>query len=288
MFEETIVQPPLTRRGLVKASLSVGFCAAISPVLAQVITTPADGLVVGEVKVPTSDAAIPAYRAMPEHGGPFPTVLVVHEAFGVHEHIKDVCRRFARLGYYAISPELFARQGDASAEPDMGKLMGAIVYKKPDAEAASDLDATLAYARASGSADVAHAAVVGFCWGGRQVWLYAAHNPDLKAAVAWYGPLTWRILQPTALARAEHDPPDVVGDLKVPLLGLYGGKDPYTSDTQIEAMNTKLAAAGGQSKIIIYPDGGHGFFADYRSDYNQAAAEASWGEATKWLEAHGV
>jgi carboxymethylenebutenolidase len=225
MSQETIIAAPLTRRLLVKASLGAGFCAAISPVMAQVVTTPADGLVVGEVKVPAGGLDLPAYRAMPDQDGPFPTVLVVHEAFGVHEHIKDICRRFARLGYYAISPELFARQGDAAAEPDMGKLMETVIYKKPDSEAASDLDATLAFAESMGSADVGRAAVVGFCWGGRQVWLYAAHNAALKAAVTWYGPLLWRILQPTAVAGEERDPPDVVGDLKVPVLGLYGGTD---------------------------------------------------------------
>ncbi|HEY1862821.1 MAG TPA: dienelactone hydrolase family protein [Roseiarcus sp.] len=276
---------PLSRRLLVKTSLSVGFCAAIPTVLAQVITTPADGLIAGEVRVPAGDADIPAYRAMPDHGGPFPTVLVVHEVFGVHEHIKDICRRFARLGYYAISPELFARQGDAVAESDMGRLMTEIVFKKPDAEAASDLDATLAYAKSTSSADVERAAVVGFCWGGRQVWLYATHNPSLN--VAWYGPLFWRIQQPTAIARAERDPPDIVADLKVPVLGFYGGQDGFIPLAQIDEMKAKLAAASG-AKIIVYPDAGHGFFADYREDYSKADAEASWSEATHWLKAHGV
>ena len=288
MSEDIAMAAPLTRRLLVKASLSVGFCAAIPTVMAQVITTPADGLVAGEVKVPAADVEIPAYRAMPDHGGPFPTVLVVHEAFGVHEHIKDVCRRFARLGYYAISPELFARQGDAPGEKDMSLLMTEIVFKKPDAESMRDLDATLAFAKASGSADVERAAVVGFCWGGRQVWLYAAHNPSLKAAVAWYGLLFWRIQQPTAIARDERDPLDVAGDLKLPLLGLYGGEDPYIPTVQIDEMKAKLAATGGASKIIVYPGAGHGFFADYRPEYVQAAAEASWSEAVGWLKAHGV
>jgi carboxymethylenebutenolidase len=284
MFEESAAAAPLTRRLLVKASLSAGFCAAISPVVSQVIATPADGLVAGEVKVPAGDADIPAYRAMPESGGPFPTVLVIHKVFGVHEHIKDVCRRFARLGYYAISPELFARQGDAAAEPDIGKLLSMIVMKKPDAEVASDLDATLAFAKSTGSADTARAAVVGFCWGGREVWLYAAHNPSLKAAVAWYGPLE---LWSTSPERPKN-PPDVAGDLKVPVLGLYGGLDSGIPLTQMETIRTKFAAAGGASKIIVYPDAGHGFFADYRPGYNRAAAEASWSEATRWLKAHGV
>ena len=287
MSEETVIARPLDRRLLVKASLSAGFCAAISPVVSQVIATPADGLVVGEVKVPAGDADIPAYRAMPDRGGSFPTVLVVHEVFGVHEHIKDICRRFAKLGYYAISPELFARQGDAAAEPDMGKLMSTIVFKKPDAEVLSDLDASLAFAKSTASADVQRAAVVGFCWGGRQVWLYAAHNPSLKAAVAWYGPLgppyfgTEPPLRPT-------NPPDVVGDLKVPVLGLYGGVDSAIPLDQIKAMQAKLKTAGEVSKINIYPDAGHGFFADYRPGYNRADAEASWSEATRWLKEHGA
>ena len=184
---------PMTRRAVVKASLGLGFCAAISPAWAQTITTSAEGLDAGEARVEAGDAEIPAYRAAPERGGPFPVVLVVHEIFGVHEHIKDVCRRFARLGYYAIAPDLFARQGDAAKEPDMAKIMTEIVAKTPDAEVASDLDATLRFAAASGAADVERAAVVGFCWGGRQAWLYAAHNPRLKAAVAWYGPLAYPV-----------------------------------------------------------------------------------------------
>jgi carboxymethylenebutenolidase len=274
---------PLDRRVLVKASLTIGFCAAVAPVWAQVITTSADGLVAGEVKIPAGDADIPAYRAMPDRGGPFPTILVIHEVFGVHEYIKDVCRRWAKLGYYAIAPDLYARQGDAAKEPDMKTLMADIVAKVPDAQVSSDLDAAFAFAKASGSADVSHAAVIGFCWGGRQSWLYAAHNPDLKAAIAWYGPLGG---EPSALK--PKNPPDIVGDLKIPVLGLYGGKDAGITAPQIEAMKDKLAAAGGASKIIVYPDAGHAFHADYRPSYNKADAEASWKEATAWLKDHGV
>jgi len=274
---------PLDRRALVKASLTVGFCAAVTPVWAQVVTTSAEGLVAGEVKIPAGDANIPAYRAMPDRGGPFPTVLVIHEAFGVHEYIKDVCRRWAKLGYYAIAPDLYARQGDASKEPDLAKLLADIVAKVPDAQVTGDLDATFAFAKASGSGDVSRAAVTGFCWGGRQSWLYAAHNPALKAAIAWYGPLAYKIdsLRPT-------NPPDIVGDLKVPVLGLYGGKDAGITAPQIEAMSQKLAAVGGASKIIVYGDAGHAFHADYRPSYNKADAEASWKEATSWLKDHGV
>ena len=274
---------PLNRRILVKASLTIGFCAAVTPVLAQAVTTSADGLVAGEVKVPAGDADIPAYRAMPASGGPFPTVLVIHEIFGVHEYIKDVCRRWAKLGYYAIAPDLYARVGDASSETDMKKIMADIVSKIADAQVLNDLDASLAFAKASGSADVARAAVIGFCWGGRESWLYAAHNPALKAAIAWYGPLAGA---PNALK--PKNPPDIVDDLKVPVLGLYGGKDAGITAPQIAAMREKLAAAGGASKIIVYEDTGHAFHADYRPSYNKADAEASWKEATGWLKDHGV
>jgi carboxymethylenebutenolidase len=274
---------PLNRRALVKASLTIGFCAAVTPVLAQVVTTSAEGLVAGQVLVPSGGVDIPAYRAMPDRGGPFPTVLVVHEIFGVHEYIKDVCRRWAKLGYYAIAPELFARQGDASAIPDAGTIMKTIVAKLADSQVTADLDATLAFAKGSGSADVARAAVTGFCWGGRQVWLYAAHNPDLKAAVAWYGPLAFAVdgLHP-------KNPPDVVADLKVPVLGLYGGKDGGITQPQVEAMNGKLAAAGGASKINVYADAGHAFHADYRPSYHKDDGEDSWKQATAWLKDHGV
>jgi carboxymethylenebutenolidase len=274
---------PMTRRALVKASLGLGFCAAIAPAWAQTITTSAEGLDAGEARVEAGDAEIPAYRAAPERGGPFPVVLVIHEIFGVHEHIKDVCRRFARLGYYAIAPDLFARQGDAAKEPDMAKIMTEIVAKTPDAEVASDLDATLRFAAASGVADVERSAVAGFCWGGRQAWLYAAHNPRLKAAVAWYGPLAYPV-SPSQ----PNNPPDVVDGLKVPTLGLYGGQDKNIPLGQIEAMRAKLAAAGDASRIVVYPDAGHAFFADYRPSYVKADAEASWREATTWLKAHGL
>ena len=274
---------PLNRRALVKASLTIGFCAAVTPVWAQVVKTSADGLVAGEVRVPSSGVDIPAYRAMPDRGGPFATVLVVHEIFGVHEYIKDVCRRWAKLGYYAIAPELFARQGDASAMTDSASITADIVSKASDAQVIGDLDATLAFAKASGSADIARAAVTGFCWGGREVWLYAAHNPDLKAAIAWYGPLA---AAPDALH--PRNPPDVVDDLKVPVLGLYGGKDHAITPAQIAAMSRKLAAAGGASEIIVYPEAGHAFHADYRPNYRRDDAQASWLQATAWLKDHGV
>ena len=274
---------PLSRRALVKASLSVGFCAAVTPVWAQTVSTSSEGLIAGEVKVPSLGVDVPAYRAAPTGPGPFPILLVVHEIFGVHEHIKDVCRRFAKLGYYAIAPELFARQGDAAKEPDIHKLSHEIIDKTPDHEVISDLDATLAFAEQSGAGDVTRAGIVGFCWGGRQVWLYSAHKPGLKTGVAWYGPLG----TPHDEARPQN-PPDVVGDLKFPVLGLYGGSDKAIPLPQIEAMQAKLAAAGGASKIVVYADAGHAFFADYRPSYVKPDAEASWKEATAWLKAHGL
>ena len=281
-MSDAFAPPRVDRRMWVKGSLSVGFCAAVSPVFGQIIATPTEGLIAGEVKFSAGDVDIPAYRAMPDGGGKFPTVLVIHEVFGVHEHIKDVCRRWAKLGYYAIAPELFARQGDAAAEKDMQKLMADIVAKKPDAEVSSDLDATVAFAKASGSADLDRAAVTGFCWGGRQTWLYAAHNPSLKAGVAWYGPLAGK----TSELRPKY-PPDIVAELKVPVLGLYGGMDKGITHDQVAAMQKKLADAGG-SKIIVYDDAGHAFYADYRPSYVKADAEASWKEATAWLKEHGV
>ena len=267
------------RRAVLKATLGAGFCAAVSPVRAQAISTPADGLDAGEVKIASGGVALPAYRARPQGAGKAPVVLVVHEIFGVHEYIKDVCRRWAKLGYYAVAPDLFARQGDASAEKDMQKLMSGIVAHTPDAQVVADLDATLAFAGDEG-ADLSRAAVTGFCWGGRETWLYAAHNPKLKAGVAWYGVL--------ARPNMPANPPDIVGELKVPVLGLYGGQDKSIPRDQIAAMQDKLKAAGGASKIIVYDDAGHAFHADYRPSYVKADAEASWQEAVNWLKTHGV
>ena len=275
--------PPLSRRALFKTSLSAGFCAAVSPVWAQAISTPSVGLIAGEVKIASAGFDVPSYRAMPDKGGPFPVVLVIPEIFGVHEYIKDVCRRWAKLGYYALAMELSARQGDASAQTDIGKLMGEIIGKIPDAQVAADLDAGIAYAAKSGSGDVARAAVTGFCWGGRQSLLYAAHNPSLKAAVAWYGPLGGAASELRPKSALELAP-----TIKVPVLGLYGAKDGGIPADQVAQLRSTLDAAGKGSKIIVYDDAGHAFHADYRPSYVKADAEASWKEATAWLKGHGV
>ncbi len=275
---------PLNRRNLlVKTSLGAGFCAFVQPVMAQVITTPTDGLVAGEVKVPSGGVDLPAYRAMPASGGPFPTVLVVNEIFGVHEHIKDVCRRLAKLGYFAIATDLFARAGDASKETDRDKLMNGIVGKASDAQVAGDLDATLAFAKASGKAETSKTGIIGFCWGGRQVWLNAARHPEWKAAVAWYGPLAG----PTNEMKPKN-PIDIAATESVPVLGLYGGKDTGITQDQVAAMKKALADAKRPSEIIVYPDAQHGFHADYRPSYNKTDAEDSWAKATAWLKKNGV
>src|SRR5690242_14576678 len=193
MHPELLVLMPkvdFTRRDFVVTTLAAGFALAVQPVTADTITTDTQGLEAGEVKMPVKDGQIPGYRAMPAKGGPFPMVLVVQEIFGVHEHIKDICRRLAKLGYFAVAPELYARQGDVSKETDIPKIISEVVSKVPDDQVMADLDSTVEWAKKSGKANTAKLGITGFCWGGRIVWLYAAHHKDLKAGVAWYGRLT--------------------------------------------------------------------------------------------------
>jgi carboxymethylenebutenolidase len=272
----------LTRRGFVVTSLAAGFALATQPVSAETIVTDSNGLTVGEVKIPVSDGEIPGYRAMPAEGGPFATILVVQEVFGVHEHIKDICRRLAKAGYFAVAPALYARQGDVTKMSNMDDVMK-VVAKVPEPEVASDLDATVAWAGTTGKADVAKLGITGFCWGGRQVWLYAAHNPKVKAAVAWYGPL-----QRPKSEMTPVDPIDVVPQLKVPVLGLYGGADGGIPMTQIQAMQDALKAAGSPSEIVVYPDTPHGFNADYRASYRPEQAKDGWKRLLAWFRDHGV
>ncbi len=275
--------PNLSRRRMLAASLSSGFAMAVQPVTAQtMIVTDANGLTAGEVKVPTGDGEIPAYRAHPATGGPFPTILVVQEIFGVHEHIKDLCRRLAKAGYYAIAMELYARQGDVSklsAIPDIQ----AVVAKVPDAQVMSDLDASVSFAKASGKADTSKLGITGFCWGGRIVWLYAAHNANLKAGVAWYGRL---VGQPNA--NTPRNPLDVVADLKAPVLGLYGGADQGIPADTIEKMREAIKAAGKKAEIIVYPDTPHAFNADYRPSYRPEAAKDGWARMLAWFKQNGL
>jgi carboxymethylenebutenolidase len=272
-----------SRRGFVMTSLATGFALSVQPVSAQTITTDANGLDAGEVKVPVADGSIPAYRAMPAQGGPFPTVLVVQEIFGVHEHIKDLCRRLAKAGYYAIAPELYSRQGNPAAISDTQELIKAIVSKVPDAQVMSDLDATAAYAKSTGKADTARLAVTGFCWGGRIVWLYAAHNPQLKAAVAWYGSID----RPRTELQPKY-PIDLAAELKAPVLGLYGAADQGIPVESVEKMKEACKAAGKTCDITIYPDTPHGFNADYRPSYRAEQAKEGWAKMLAWFKNHGV
>ena len=272
-----------SRRGFVMTSLATGFALSVRPVLAEAIHTDTTGLEAGEVKVPVADGSIPAYRAMPDKGGPFPTVLVVQEIFGVHEHIKDLCRRLAKAGYYAIAPELYARQGNPAEISDIQELIAKIVSKVPDSQVMSDLDSAVAYAKSSGKADTARLAVTGFCWGGGIVWRYAAHNPALKAGVAWYGPID----RPRTELQPKY-PIDLAADLKAPVLGLYGAADTAIPVESVERMRAACKAANKTCEIVIYPDTPHGFNADYRPSYRPEAAKDGWAKMLAWFKDHGA
>ena len=272
----------LSRRQMVVTSLAAGFAMAVQPVGAATITTNDEGLTAGEVKISVGDEKIPAYRAMPAKGGPFPVALVVQEIFGVHEHIKDICRRFAKLGYLAIAPELYARQGDVSKLKTIDEIRP-IVAKVPDAQVMGDLDACVEYATETGKGDVTRLGITGFCWGGRIVWLYAAHSKQVKAGVAWYGRL---VGEPSNLF-PKH-PVDVAADLKAPVLGLYAGKDGGIPLDTVEKMREALKKSKVPAEIVVYPDAQHGFHADYRPSYNEADAKDGWNKLQAWFKKHGA
>jgi carboxymethylenebutenolidase len=272
-----------TRRDFVVTTLATGFALAVQPVSAETITTDTSGLTAGEVKIPAPGGEMPAYRAEPASGGPFPVVLVVQEIFGVHEHIKDLCRRLAKLGYLAIAPELYARQGDVSKMENIPEIIAKVVSKVPDAQVMADLDATVAWAKKSGQGNTSKLAITGFCWGGRIVWLYAAHNPDLKAGVAWYG----RLITGTTELQTKN-PIDLVDSLKAPVLGLYGGADNGIPVESVEKMQEALKKADKPSEIVLYPDTPHGFNADYRPTYRQDKAEDGWKRMLAWFKKNGV
>jgi carboxymethylenebutenolidase len=276
-------KPTFSRREFVVTTLAAGFALAVQPVSADTITTDTKGLEAGEVKIPVKDGEVPAYRAMPATGGPFPVVLVVQEIFGVHEHIKDVCRRFAKLGYLAVAPELYARQGDVSKLTDIQEIISKVVSKVPDAQVMADLDATVAWAKKSGKGDTAKLGITGFCWGGRIVWLYAAHNKELKAGVAWYGRL---VGQPDELH--PKNPIDLAGSLEAPVLGLYGGADMGIPVESVEQMRKAVKDAGKTAEIVVYPDTPHGFHADYRPSYRKDKAEDGWKRLLEWFKKNGV
>lgn len=275
-----------TRRTALKAALGVGYAASTLPTLAQTaIKTSADGLTVGEVTIDVNGFGMPAYRAAPAGKTGLPVVLVLSEIFGVHEYIADTARRFARAGYLAIAPELFVRQGDAQSYGEMARLMAEVISKVPDAQVMGDLDATVRWAAANGG-DTSKLGVTGFCWGGRQTWLYAAHNPAVKAGVAWYGRL---VGQNTELT--PRHPVDVAGRLHGPVLGLYGSADTGIPLDTVDKMKVALASGNAASKastFVVYPDAPHAFHADYRPSFRKEPAEDGWRRALAWFSQHGV
>ena len=276
-----------SRRGFVMTSLATGFAVASNPVLAQAIVTDSNGLVAGEVSIPVSgpgaSGKIPAYRAMPAGAGKFPVLLVVQEIFGVHEHIKDMCRRFAKLGYFAIAPEMYARQGDVSKMTDIGTILSTVVANVPDAQVNSDLDAAVAFAAASGNGDTNRLGLVGYCWGGRAAWVYALHNSKLKAAVSYYG-----LLDGMKSPIKPQDPVDFAADLKVPVLGLYASIDGFVKPAVIDQMRSGLVKSGSGSQIVVFPNVNHGFNADYRPTYDKTSATYAQKLAIDWLKERGV
>ena len=278
-----LVTPPFSRRGFVMTSLMTGLTLATTRVEAQAIHTDAAGIVAGEVRIPVGDGPMPAYRAMPEGAGPFPIVLVVEEIFGVHDYIKDICRRLAKAGYCAVAPELYARQGDLSKMTDVKQIIAEVISKTPDAQWIGDLDATVAWATSAAKGDGQRLGVMGWCRGGRAVWLYDAHRTDLKAAVAWYGPLGGErtAIQPRTAG-------DVAGEIHAPLLALYGGADTGIPVASVEAARDAAKAAGKSVELVVYPEAPHGFHADYRPSYHKEAAEDGWAKALAFLKAHGV
>jgi len=276
------------RTAMVGAALGSAYALSVQPVSAQtMITTSTDGLTAGVVKVKTKDGKeMDAYRAMPATGQGFGTIVVVPEIWGVHAHIADVCRRFAKAGYYAIASELYFRQGDPKVIPDTQALIRDIVAKVPDEQVMNDLDSSVDFVKSEGKADTAKLGVTGFCWGGRIVWLYAAHNPSLKAGVAWYGRV-----EGTTSELTPKNPIDLAKDLKAPVLGLYGGADTGIPNDGVDRMRAALKAgspAAQKSEIVSYPDMPHAFNADYRPSYRKEAAEDGWKRCLAWFKANGV
>ena len=279
---QTAQPPRLGRRGFVMTSLMTGFTLATARAETQAIHTDNAGLTVGEVQIPVADGALPAYAARPTGVDLPPVVVVIEEIFGVHEYIKDVCRRLAKLGYLAVAPELYARLADLSAMTDPAQIMRDVILKAPDATMLSDLSSTVDWAVAH-HGDPHRVATLGFCRGGRDVWLFAEKDPRLKAAVAFYGP----VASPTSAIQPQT-PLGLAAQIKCPLLGLYGGRDQSIASTDVYAAQAKAKAAGKTVEIVYYPDAGHGFHADYRPSYNPADAKAAWVRAIAWLREYDV
>ncbi len=267
---------------LVGATVVAGFALAVQPVGAQSISTDAKGLKEGMGAFTSLGAQVPAYMARPEAGSKWPIVLVIQEIFGVHEHIKDVCRRLAKQGYMAVAPELYVRQGDPKTVADIQSIMKTIVPMVPDAQVMADLDACADWAALQGG-DINRLAITGFCWGGRIVWLYAAHSTRLKAGVAWYGRLVGAVTENTP----KH-PQDIATEIKAPVLGLYGGADPGIPQDTVEKMRESLKRATKLAEIVVYPEAPHAFNADYRPSYRKEPADDGWKRMLGWMKQNGV
>jgi len=274
-----------TRRTALKVAIGVGYAAAVEPIMAQTaIKTSSEGLKTGSTTYEVDGFNVPAYFAAPEGQTHLPVVLVVQEIFGVHEYIADICRRFAKAGYLAIAPELYARQGDPAQYPEIARLMSELVSKVPDAQVMADLDGAVKWAGGHGG-DLTKVAITGFCWGGRIAWLYAAQGP-VKVGVAWYGRL---VGANTDLM--PKNPIDLATTMRAPVLGLYGGNDSGIPIDTIEKMKAALAtgtAASKAAQFVIYPDAPHAFHADYRPSFRQAPAEDGWKRCLDWFKANGV
>ena len=279
----------LDRREFLVTSILAGvFALAVQPIQAQTrIVTDANGLIAGEVKIPVNGGEMPAYRAMPDKKNKkFPVVLVVHEIFGVHEWIQDVCRRFAKLGYMAVAPALYAREGEVSTIATSGELNRQIFSKIPDTQSMADLDSTVAWAKKnSGNTD--KLSITGFCWGGRIVWLYAAHNPKVDAGAAWYGRVVPTPNSPVNEAQPKT-PIDFAKDLKVPVIGFYGGLDKGIPVEGVQRMQEELKKGKSKSEIVVYLNADHGFFADYRPSYNKESGEDAWKKLQEWFKKNGA
>jgi carboxymethylenebutenolidase len=282
-LDSHLPQRPLSRRGFMMSALSAGYALAVSPVQAQtIVRTDSEGLAAGPVKIPVKDGEIPGYRAMPAGRTGLATVVVVHEAWGVHEYIHDVCRRLAKLGYMAVAPEMFARAGDVSRVEDTAVIVRDFIGKTPVAQAMDDLDAAVAWAARNGG-DATRLAVIGFCWGGQFPLMYAAHNQRLKTAVAWYGRLS------SARVPGDQTVLDIASQIRVPVLGLYGAKDSGIPVADVDKLRAALKAAGNdKSEFVVYPDAGHAFHADYRPSYQKEAAEDGWRRMVAWFKANGL
>jgi carboxymethylenebutenolidase len=274
-----------TRRTALQTALGLGYAAAAAPIMAQTaIATPSDGLTAGEVSFTVNGFKVPAYRAAPAGKTGLPVVLVIQEIFGVHEYIADTCRRFAKAGYLAIAPQLYARQGDPSQYTEIAKLMSEVVSKVPDAQVMADLDGAVAWATANGG-DAARVGITGFCWGGRITGPCAAYSHVMRG-VAWYGRLVGQASELTP----KH-PVDIAPILKAPVLGLYGEKDTGIPLDTVDKMKAALASGSPQarsSEFVVYPDAPHAFHADYRPSYRKEAAEDGWMRALAWFKKHGV